>query len=44
MLNAIIMISHETSNYFYNVLDVLKDIRWPWTPGAMLPPEYFVYG
>lgn len=43
MLNAIVMIGHETSNYFYIVLDILKDIRRPWDL-PMLPPKYFAYG
>ena len=43
MLNAIVVIGYETKNYFYNVLDIIKDIRRPWDL-PMLPPEYFKFG
>lgn len=43
MRNALIMIWHETGNYFFIVGDILKDIRRPWDL-PMLPPEYFAHG
>ena len=43
MLNTLCEICRETGDYFFIVGEILKDIRWPWTPPG-LGPEYFTYG